>query len=236
MPRIPIHYDSYMISNGLEGGARANVGRGKHHTLLRDAADAEISDYDHHISTLTSIDPGDVATFRAVCIENRVLIVVRCPGVSTRRFASLGLRVSGKPEEDKEGLKVGDDLVRRDNGELIVGDYDLMSVWTSDGGSYERLVFTRDGAGPSAKWTNPDAEHLFQRLNLALNIRIEHGANDDWNTKGNDVFRSIKERAVKGNRRYVAFTETGGYRLLGSPAALKAFYLNTLKAPWPYST
>jgi hypothetical protein len=233
MPRIPVHYESFMISNGMRGGARQNVARGRHHTVFRDAADAEVSDYDHHIAALTNIDPGDVSTFRTVCLEWRVVLVVRCPGLSTRRFASLGLDVRGKPEEDKEGLKIGDDLVRRSNGQLIVGDYDLMSVWTAVAGSYEKLVFTRDGAGHGARWTNADAERLFMRLNVSLNVPIEHGANDDWQTD-NQKYREIRQGGVMGHRSYVAFTESGGYHLLQSPGALKAFYTNVLKAPWPY--
>ncbi|WP_424137549.1 hypothetical protein [Roseomonas chloroacetimidivorans] len=236
MPRIPIHYDSFQISNGMKEQARKVVGRGMHHTLNRDAADAEVSAHDHHIARLTNMDPGDVATFRTVAIEYRVVFVVRCPGISTRRFASLGLGVRGKPEEDKEGLKVGNDLVRRGNGQLIVGDYDLMSVWIADGGHYERLPFTRNGSGPSARWTNPEAERLFQRLNVSLNIPVEHGANDDWNTKGNSAYEIIRGKAVQGHRSYVAFTETGDYRLLQSPAALKNFYVNVLKVAWPYAT
>ncbi len=233
MVRIPIHYDSFLISNGQKGSARQIVGRGSHHTLHRDAADAEASPHDHHIAALTAMDPGDVATFRAVCLEARLVIVVRCPGQGTRRFATLGIPVSGKPEEDKEGLKVGNDLVQRGNGQLIVGDYDLMSVWTEDGGSFDRLVFTRDGSGPNARWTNPDAERLFQRLNRDLTIRIEHGANDDWQTT-NAKYLEIRAGAVIGNRRFVAFMPSGGYHLLQSPGALKAFYTNTLKANWPY--
>jgi hypothetical protein len=234
MPRIPVHYDSFMISNGLRGAARRNVGRGKAHTVYRDAEHAEVSGYDHHISRLTNIDPGDVCTFRTVCLEWRILVVVRCPGVSTARFAALGIGVSGKPEEDKEGLKVGHDLVQRGNGQLIVGDYDLMSVWTEDGGAYQRLVFSRDGSGPGANWTNPEAERLFLRFNLSLNVALEHGANDDWQTGNNATYREIRQAGVMGHRSYVAFTPSGGYHLLQSPGALKGFYQDVLKAPWPY--
>jgi hypothetical protein len=232
--RIPIHYESFLISNGLRSG-RATVGRLTHHTAYRDAEDAEISSYDHHIAGQTNIDDGDVCTFRSVCIDWRVLIVVRCPGIATRRAASLGIGVSGKPEEDKEGLKLGDDLVRRGNGQLIVSDYDLMSVWTHDGGGYQRLEFTRDGPGHHSRWTNPDAERLFLRLNDSLHIQLEHGANDDWKTD-NEIYRGIREAGVIGHRTYVAFTESGGYQVLPSPAALKNFYLTVLRAPWPYST
>ena len=232
--RIPIHYESFRISNGLRQG-RATVGYLKHHTVYRDAEDEDISELDHHIAAQTNIDDGDVCTFRSVCIEWRVLIVVRCPGVATRRAAALGIGVSGKPEEDKQGLKLGDDLVRRNNGQLIVSDYDLMSVWTHDGDGYQKLEFTRDGPGEGARWTDPNAERLFMRLNLGLHIRLEHGANDDWKTN-NKVYQDIRDGGVIGHRAYVAFTESGGYRLLHSPTELKAYYLTVLKVPWPYGT
>ncbi|UFN50508.1 hypothetical protein LPC08_07795 [Roseomonas sp. OT10] len=232
--RIPIRYDSFLISNGRKGAERAVVGRGLHHTVFRDAADREVSAHDHHIAGLTGMDPGDVATFRAVAMECQVLFVVRCPGVSTGRFATLGIPVTGKPEEEKEGLKVGNDLVRRGNGQLIVGDYDLMSVWLAEGGRYERLEFTRDGPGHAARWTNLDAERLFDRLNRDLNIPVEHGANDDWKT-ANATCREIRQGAVVGRRRFVAFAEGGGYRLLPDPGALKRYYADVLKAGWPYA-
>ena len=232
--RVPIHYESFLISNGQRSG-RANVGRITHHTLYRDAEDQDISDYDRHIAGQTNIDDGDVCTFRSVCLDWRLQIIVRCPGVATRRAAALGIGVSGKPEEEKEGLKVGDDLVRRGNGQLIVSDYDLMSVWTADAGTYEKLEFTRDGPGPASKWTNPNAERLFLRLNLGLHIKLEHGANDDWKTT-NAVYQGIKNAGVIGQRTYVAFTESGGYKVLRSPSALKAYYTEVLKVPWPYPT
>jgi hypothetical protein len=231
--RIPIHYESFLISNGQRSG-RATIGHLTHHTLYRDAEDAEISEFDHHIAGQTNIDDGDVCTFRTVCIEWRILIIVRCPGLATRRAASLGIGVSGKPEEEKEGLKLGDDLVRRGNGQLIVSDYDLMSVWTCDADGYQRLEFTRDAPGHHARWTDPDAERLFLRLNESLHVPLEHGANDDWKTD-NKVYRDIREAGVIGRRTYVAFTESGDYRVLRSPAALKDFYLTVLKAPWPYA-
>jgi hypothetical protein len=235
MPRIPIHYDSYYLSNGLRGSARKIVGRGVHHTLIRDAADAEISSYHHHIGVLTAMDPGDVESFCAICIEERALFVVRCAGEGTRRFANLGIGVSGKPEEDKEGVKVGNDLVQRGNGQLIVSDYDLMSVWRADSVRYHKLEFTRDGPGDQASWTNPDAERLFMRLNAVLHVKLEHGANDDWNPT-NPKHKQIRDGAVIGNRRYVAFTDRGDYRLLNSPAELKTYYTTVLKAIWPYPT
>jgi hypothetical protein len=233
MPRIPIHYESFLISNGLKGAGRQIVGRGKVNTLRRDAADREVSPTDHHIAGLAFMDPGDVAAFRAVCLEVRVLFVVRCPGAGTHRYASLGLGASGKPEEDKEGLKVGHDLVMRGNGQLIVGDYDLMSVWTADGGRYEKLEFTRIAPGASSPWTSPEAERLFERLNRDLTIRLEHGANDDWKPT-NPKWAEIREGAVMGHRRYAAFTESGGWRLITSPGLLRQYYRDVLKAEWPY--
>ncbi|WP_160120549.1 hypothetical protein [Rhodovarius lipocyclicus] len=234
MARIPIHYDSFMISNGLKGSERANVGRIKHHTLVRDADDMTVSAYDHHIARLTNIVPGDVSTFRTICLEWRIVVVVRNPGVSTLRAGNLGIGVTGKPEEDKQGLKVGNDVVRRANGELIVGDYDLMSVWAAEGHGYEKIEFTRDGSGHGAKWTNPEAERLFLRFNASLTIKLEHGANDDWKTD-NPIYQNIRNNGVIGHRSYVAFTDTGDYKLLGSPGALKSYYLNVLKVDWPYS-
>lgn len=229
MPKLPIHYDSFNLSNGQRGGARKIVGRGVHHTLIRDAADAEISKYHHHIGVLTAKDPGDVEGFCAICGEERMLCVVRCAGEGTRRFATLGIGVAGKPEEDKEGIKVGHDLVRRGNGQLIVSDYDLMSVWRADGAGYQTLVFTRDGPGKESNWTEPDAERLFMQLNGVLNVKLEHGANDDWNPADPKLV-TIRDGAVVGNRRYVAFTERGDYRLLNSPAELKTYYTTVLKA------
>jgi len=169
--RIPIHYESFLISNGRRSG-RATVGRIVHHTVYRDAEDEEISEFDRHIAGQTNIADGDVCTFRSVCLQYRVLIIVRCPGIATRRAAALGIGVRGKPEEEKEGLKVGDDLVRRGNGQLIVSDYDLMSVWTHDGNSYEPLEFTREGPGSDSRWTNQNAERLFLRLNDSLHIQL----------------------------------------------------------------
>lgn len=233
MAKLPIHYDRYNLSNGLRGGARKIVGRGVHHTLLRDAADAQISKYHHHIGVLAAMDPGDVEVFCSVCGEERVLCVVRCAGEGTRRFATLGIGVSGKPEADKEGLKIGHDVVRRGNGQLIVSDYDLMSVWRADGVGYHKLEFTRDGPGHEARWTDPEAERLYHKLNEHLAIPIEHGANDDWSPTDPEL-QKIRDGAVVGHRRYIAFTERGDYRLLNSPAELKTYYTTVLRAEWPY--
>jgi hypothetical protein len=235
MARIPIHYDSFAISNGRKGPDRQTIGRAKHHTFARDASDLDVSKHDHHIASLTSIDPADVATFRAVCLECQVVIVVRCPGDGARRFGSLGIGVTGKPEVEKEGLKIGHDLVRRGNGQLIVSDYDLMSVFFATGSTYDKLEFSRKGPGPESSWTNEDAKRLYERLNRDLNIAIEHGANDDWNWPGmSSKLKEIRAAAVIGERRFVAFMPSGDYRLLPSPGQLKSFYSDVLKTHWPY--
>jgi hypothetical protein len=49
-----------------------------------------------------------------------------------------------------------------------------------------------------------------------LHIPLEHGANDDWKTD-NKGYKDIREAAVIGRRTYVAFNETGDYRVLDHP-------------------
>jgi hypothetical protein len=69
------------------------------------------------------------------------------------------------------------------------------------------------------------AYHIWKRLtpclspryvDESLHIPLEHGANDDWKTD-NKGYKDIREAAVIGRRTYVAFNETGDYRVLDHP-------------------
>lgn len=183
------------------------------------------------ISRNTGFHPLDIKVFRQFTLEYHYLFVIRCPKLDARAFIGI---LPAKPMEVKEKTNavgiVGKSDRKFSNGsgeKWYVSDYDLMSVHkiAANGEVLEKVFFSGgDPKNPNSPLT-ARAEIIKRNLNLRLKNKIQHGAQDDYNSKFN--------RGVRMNEdRYIA-AMLGELRPLGDGHSTRVFY-QQYNLLWPY--
>ena len=185
-----------------EAGQRAGVGP---------------KDIEH--SRVSGIDPQDVRTFREASASEGILIVVRCPKVAARAWHGI---LPAKTWATKQ--KTGDSgAVVNQKGQIMVSDYDLMSLWRRTGGAAVKLFASAAGGAAQGKYPR-EAQELIVRLNARLITKIQHGCQDD--------FDSVLNPGVKVTDHFSAF-DAGRALHLSSPSECAAYYSRN-GMTWPY--
>lgn len=170
---------------------------------------AGVPQRDITLSRLCGIDARDVRTFREFSAKG-FLIVVRCPKVTARAWHGL---IPPKPISLKE--KSGSSGVAvQGHGEMLVSDYDLMSVWRREGAGW-RKVFLSAADGASRGRYPAEGTAILKELNQTLVSRIQHGCQDDY--------CSPKNPGVKMTDHFAAFCNGAGEHYANS-VTCKAFY------------
>lgn len=178
---------------------------------------AGVIDADIFASRGSGMNAADIGVFRDASRAGPI-IVLRCPKAAARPWHGV---FAPKPMAEKEPTTDSGVLVKR--GRAVVSDYDLMGVWQRAGTAWERVRVTAENGADRGRWPVV-AQMLVVALNKRLVSRIQHGCNDDWNSKDN--------RGVKEGDRFMGFVE-GRVVALESPAQAAAFYA-TWKLGWPY--
>jgi len=184
-----------------------------------DALRAGVKQEDIELSRDCGIDARDVRSFREASATEGVVIVVRCPKVSARAWHGI---FPAKTWATK-GKTGSSGAVVNERGQILVSDYDLMSLWQRSGSGVTK-VFASAAGGAARGHYPPEAQALIVRLNARLISRIQHGCQDD--------FDSPKNPGVKPTDHFVAF-DAGLAFYLPAPSDCEAFYRrNDLN--WPY--
>jgi hypothetical protein len=168
------------------------------------------------------MDPRDVAWLEAFTLRESYLLIFRCPKLEARAWYTVL-----KPKIAAVKAKTGSSgAVVDEKGRLFVSDYDMMSAYRLDDSSRPtKLRVTGTDPAKDRSPFSPTAADLVRRLNKGLIARIQHGAQDDWN--------SPKNRGVDLKEDRFAVFERGLAQLLRDGHEARAFYANR-GLTWPY--
>jgi hypothetical protein len=191
---------------------------------------AGVGESDIEFSRLSGMDARDVTTLRHVS-RGGFLIVIRCPKHNARVWHGL---LPAKPwaVKDKTGSsgvvvvepdKDRPDLKKPFLGDAFVSDYDVMSIWKPGEKRLQKL-FASEANGRSSGPLSQEASEFVRQLNKRLVTRIQHGAQDDYNSPHNP--------GVNSTSNFAAF-RLGIAEHLANPTECKAFY-QRLGLAWPY--
>lgn len=178
-----------------------------------------VSQNDILFSRLCGMDAVDVSVFRRVSAERALIIITRCPKLTARPWHGTLMPKPASIKEEKTGTS---GVVVTDRG-LFVSDYDLMGVWRHGRKGYERICMSAPNGAPRGPWT-AEAHALVRYLNQQLVSRIQHGAQDDFDSPLNP--------GVKPTDHFAAFANGHG-EYLPSVAACEAYYAR-YDLDWPY--
>jgi hypothetical protein len=179
---------------------------------------AGVSEPDIVCSRATGMDARDIRTLRE--FSNReLLFVVRCPKTAARALHGLF-----PPKVIAEKGKTGSSgLVVSKMGSIFVSDYDLMSVWGGSGVDWQKIFISAAGGLPRGTWSR-EATLLVRELNQSLVSRLQHGCQDDFQSRDNP--------GVKASDHFAGFVQ-GVVEPLPTPQACAKFYAQH-QLPWVY--
>ncbi|HSW03332.1 hypothetical protein [Aquabacterium sp.] len=169
-------------------------------------------------SRSTGIDARDITTLRKFSLAG-MLLVLRCPKVTARAHHGIfpPKLMAVKEKTGSSGLVVNQ------HGDILVSDYDLMSVWRQAGAGWQKVFISAANGASRGAWS-AEATLLVRSLNQQLVSRLQHGCQDD--------FQSALNPGVKPGDHFAAFRH-GALQHLPQPAACRAFYVQQ-RLHWPY--
>lgn len=185
---------------------------------------------DIEISRMTGFHPLDIKALRQFTTEYKYLMIFRCPKVEARAFIGL-LPAKMMVVKDKTN-DLGLVSTLKSRGETtvdqwFVSDYDLMSVYsiTPNGSKIDKIFFSGTDLRNPRSGFSIQARDICLQLNRRLINKIQHGAQDDWNSQQN--------RGVKMSEDRYVVAMLGELRPLGDGYATHSFY-NQYQLDWPY--
>lgn len=185
---------------------------------------------DLDIARATGFHALDVRALRTFTEEYKLLVVFRCPNPESRGYIGL-LPAKGsaiKDKTDAQGLVVDrKTFAKRGKVHWYTSDYDLMCVYRIKANAQvqEKVFFSGGDVSNPRSPLSPEATVLMQQLNRRLINKIQHGAQDDWQSKHN--------RGVKmAQDRYIA-SFLGQIMPLGNGSSTRDFY-QRYGLVWPY--
>ncbi len=201
---------------------------------ISDARSRGATPGDIQLAQLTGIDPCDVLTLGRFTCSESLLIVIRCPSAAAMGwhgiFPAKTAATAAKTGESGTVVRPRTFIVKPDGethirrATVMVSDYDLMSVWRSRASDFEKIYVSAIKPGAKKGAWPEEARALIKRLNGQLITKIQHGAQDDWHSKGNPD--------VKDEHRFVAFC-LGKATFLPSHREC-ALYYGERGLFWPY--
>ncbi len=175
---------------------------------------------DIRLSRDSGFDARDIMNLRAFTRDHDLLIVSRCPKVSARAFhGTLNAKTwATKAKTNATGT------VYNASGQLMVSDYDLMSIWRFTGTGFQKIFASALQYGASRGPWSTEARELVKAMNKFLITKIQHGCQDDFLSENNP--------GVKMADHFIAFRIGDGIHL-PTPIYCENYY----KAHglfWPY--
>jgi hypothetical protein len=157
-------------------------------------------------SRVTGMDARDIRTFREFS-KRALLFVIRCP-----KNAARALHGVFPPKVVAVKEKTGSSaLVVSKTGRIFVSDYDLMSVWRQSGAGWQKIFISAANGLPRGRWSH-EATLLVRELNHSLVSRLQHGCQDDFQSRQNPGVKSLDHFAafVRGAVRPLPTTQACG--------------------------
>jgi hypothetical protein len=177
------------------------------------------------LAKLSGIDGRDVRAFREHSMG--LILIVRCPKPTAMPFHEWFKPKPGyvSDKSGDHGFLGLDAMMKKDerSSDIVVSDYDMMSVWQSKEGGWKKVFFSAPG-GKKYGAMPADAEFLFSWLNMALKSDLQHGAQDDFQNKDNP--------GVKESDHFAAFTDKQATYLPSRKACADFYKKHGLD--WPY--
>ena len=186
----------------------------------------EVSSADIGMAAITGFDAEDIETIRILCLENQLLIIIRC----ARRASRYNIGILPPKPAAAKSAKSDPETGIGTTSYTWVSDYDLMSIWEAEGGgkNYVKIPGYKDKAGKC----DPRFPSIMRIFNHRLRHRFQHGTNDDY--VDHQTGKLLNPSRNFPNGRFVAFTETAHVLYIKSLKELERFYrVNRLR--WPYA-
>jgi hypothetical protein len=145
------------------------------------AKEAGADGLDLRLSAESGMDARDIMNLRRFTREMDLLIVFRCPKASARAFhGTLPAKTFATKEKTNEtGTVFGR------YGDIMVSDYDMMSLWLHAGTGFQHIyVSALEPGAPRGPWSK-EAVLLVKAMNEFLITKLQHGCQDDWHSPGN---------------------------------------------------
>lgn len=180
---------------------------------------AGVPESDIALSRICGIDGRDVRTFREFSRES-VLIIVRNPKVTARAWHGIlpPKNIATKAKTDSSGT-----VVSASGRNILVSDYDLMSVWRTHVSPAAKVFISPTNGTARGKFTE-EATKLIVQLNGRLVAKIQHGCQDDYHAQSNP--------GVKPTDHFTVFQRSLATHL-PNPSTCADFYAKRGLA-WPY--
>lgn len=163
-----------------------------------DAKAAGATDLDVQLSRLSGFDARDVMNLRRFMQTKSLLVVFRCPKRSARAFhGDLPAKTWATKEKTNETGTVYDH-----RGNLMVSDYDMMSLWRDTGTGYQKIFVSSIKSPGAARgpWLDESLQ-IVREMNGFLITKIQHGCQDDFQSmtgnpgiKMSDHFLAVRLR------------------------------------------
>ncbi len=187
------------------------------------AAGAGADGLDVRLMHESGMDARDIMHLRRFTAAEKLLIVMRCPKRNAAAFhGDLPAKTwATKAKTNATGTVAGA------HGNLMVSDYDMMSVWRHDGERYRKIYISALEHGASSGAWSPEATHLVREMNKFLITRIQHGCQDDF-------LNTAKNPGVKMADHFLAI-DVGHGVYLPNPNYCENFY-RVHGLLWPYDT
>lgn len=200
--------------------------------MEKEAVQKGATQSDLEIARNTGFHPLDIRALRAFTTEHKILLIFRCPKPDSRAFIGLlpAKMQAIKHKTNDVGLvsapRRAQDQTRSPE-KWFVSDYDLMSVYkiNANGGLAKKIFFSGTDPNNSRSPLSQQATELCSKLNHRLINKIQHGAQDDWQSKTNRGVKMLDDR-------YLA-AMLGDIRPLGNGHTTRLFY-KEYHLIWPY--
>jgi len=193
--------------------------------MERDAIKKGATQHDLEMASITGFHPLDLIALRHFTLEYQLLLVFRCPKAEARGFIGiLPPKIMVVKDKTNEAGIVSAKIGGKNM--WLVSDYDLMCIYkiSTDGQAQSKVFFS--WADPSKRGPlSQEATKIAVQLNRKLINKIQHGAQDDW--------QSVKNRGVKmANDLHIAVL-LGEIVILGDGFSTSLFYQRH-NMQWPY--
>jgi hypothetical protein len=208
------------MSSGLRisAGGVADLARAKGYEAKAAGADG----LDLKLSEQSGMDARDIMFLRGFTRQEGLLIVFRCPKPSARAFHGT---LPAKTFATKAKSNPGTGTVHGHGGQLMVSDYDMMSIWRHEGTGFRKVFVSALVPGAARGAWSVQARDIVKAMNRSLVSRIQHGCQDDF-------LNAEKNPGVKMADHFLAIRMGDGI-YLPDPIHCENFYAAHALF-WPY--
>jgi hypothetical protein len=176
---------------------------------------------DISLMTESGLDAQDIMRLRAFTATEKLLLVIRCP---KRNAAAFHGELPAKTWATKAKTNATG-TVRDAHGNLMVSDYDMMSLWRYTGTGYAKIYVSALQPGAAHGAWGAEAVRLVRAMNRFLITKLQHGCQDDF-------VNVQKNPGVKMADHFLAL-DVGHGVYLPTPVFCENFYKRH-GLQWPY--